>query len=161
MSVQLWHNLAHARHMQVPMWVNVVIPVKNGARFIGDAITSALSQAAVKQVIVVDDGSTDGSAEIAARTGDLRVTVIQGAGRGVSAARNLGFTEIECQASDEESERGWIMFLDADDRLVPDAIQNLLDGAPPECVAVYGNYERIDVAGQRIGRRNLLRRRGK
>src|ERR1700761_7255303 len=161
MSVQLWHNLAHARHMQVPMWVNVVIPVKNGARFIGDAITSALSQAAVKQVIVVDDGSTDESAEVAARTGDLRVTVIQGAGRGVSAARNLGFAEVERQCSDQERERSWIMFLDADDRLVPDATQNLLDHVSAECVAVYGNYERIDADGHRIGRRGLLSRRGK
>src|ERR1700761_169871 len=147
--------------MQVSMWVNVVIPVKNGARFIGDAIASALSQPGVKRVIVVDDGSTDGSAAIAARTGDPRVTVIWGAGRGVSAARNLGLAEVERHSTGEPCDHAWIMFLDADDRLVPGAIQKLLASASADCIAVYGNYDRIDASGQRIGHRNLLSRRGK
>ncbi|HWZ40739.1 MAG TPA: glycosyltransferase [Bradyrhizobium sp.] len=143
------------------MWVNVVIPVKNGARFIGDAIASALAQPGVKRVIVVDDGSTDESAEIATRVNDERVTLIHGGGRGVSAARNLGFAEIERLNSAEESERSWVMFLDADDRLVAGATRMLLESVRPDCVAVYGNYERIDAGGRRIGRRSMLRRRGK
>lgn len=143
------------------MWVNVVIPVKNGAAFIGDAITSALGQPGVQRVIVVDDGSTDESTKIATRIDDSRVTLVEGAGRGVSAARNLGFAEVERQSSDQERELSWVMFLDADDRLVPDATQRLLDAAPADCVAVYGNYERIDAGGHRIGRRSLLSRRGK
>jgi glycosyltransferase involved in cell wall biosynthesis len=147
--------------MQVPMWVNVVIPVKNGASFIGDAVASALSQPAVRRVIVVDDGSTDGSAEIVGRIDDERVTLIRSAGRGVSAARNLGFAEVERQSSAQDSARGWVMFLDADDRLVPDATRKLLDGVKDDCVAVYGNYERIDASGRRIGRRRMLKRRGK
>jgi glycosyltransferase involved in cell wall biosynthesis len=161
MSVQLWHILTLARHMKVPMWVNVVIPVKNGARFIGDAVTSALGQPDVRRVIVVDDGSTDGSAEIAARIDDARVTLIRRAGLGVSAARNLGFAAVERLSSARESEQSWIMFLDADDRLVPGATRKLLDGVRADCVAVYGDYERIDTNGRRIGRRSMLRRRGK
>jgi glycosyltransferase involved in cell wall biosynthesis len=143
------------------MWVNVVIPVKNGARFIGDAIASALVQEGVKRVIVVDDGSTDDSAEIAARINDERVTLIRSAGRGVSAARNLGFAEIERLSPAEESERTWVMFLDADDRLVAGATRKLLEGVQANCVAVYGDYERIDAGGRRIGRRSILRRRDK
>jgi glycosyltransferase involved in cell wall biosynthesis len=143
------------------MWVNVVIPVKNGARFIGDAIASALVQEGVKRVIVVDDGSTDDSAEIAARVNDERVTLIQSGGRGVSAARNLGFAEIERLRPAEESERSWVMFLDADDRLVAGATRKLLEGVQANCVAVYGDYERIDAGGRRIGRRRILRRRDK
>ena len=143
------------------MWVNVVIPVKNGARFIGDAIASALGQEGVKRVIVVDDGSTDDLAEIAARINDERVTLIRSTGRGVSAARNLGFAEIERLSSTEESERSWVMFLDADDRLVAGATRKLLEGVQANCVAVYGDYERIDAGGRRIGRRSLLRRRDK
>ena len=143
------------------MWVNVVIPVKNGERFIGDAIASALGQPGVKRVVVVDDGSTDESAEIAARIGDERVTLIRSAGRGVSAARNLGFAEVERLSPARETERSWVMFLDADDRLVPGATRKLLDGVQDDCVAVYGNYERIDASGRRIGRRSLLLRRGK
>ena len=53
------------------------------------------------------------------------------------------------------------MFLDADDRLVPGATQKLLEAVRDDCVAVYGDYERIDVRGDRIGRRRLLLRRGK
>ena len=143
------------------MWVNVVIPVKNAARFIGEALASALAEPRVRRVIVVDDGSTDGSADVAVRIGDERVTVIRGGGRGVSAARNLGFAEIERQISAQEGEQSWVMFLDADDRVVPGATEKLLESAAPDCVAVYGDYERIDASGRRIGWRSVLRRRGK
>ena len=143
------------------MWVNVVIPVKNGARFIGEAVASALGQAHVQRVIVVDDGSSDGSADIAARIGDQRVTVIQGDKRGVSAARNLGFAEVERLMPVEQREDSWVIFLDADDRLVPGATDKLLEGVRADCVAVYGDYDRIDADGRRIGRRSLLRRRRK
>ena len=143
------------------MWVNVVIPVKNGARFIGDAVASALGQPGVKQVIVVDDGSTDDSAEIVSRINDARVTLIRSAGRGVSAARNLGFAELERLSSVKENSQGWVMFLDADDRLVAGATVQLLEGVRADCVAVYGDYERIDASGRRIGRRSMLRRRVK
>ena len=143
------------------MWVNVVIPVKNGARFIAEAVASALDQAHVKRVIVVDDGSTDGSAEIAAGIADQRVTLIRGDGRGVSAARNLGFAEVERQIPAEQREHSWVIFLDADDRLVPGATDRLLEDVPADCVAVYGDYDRIDAGGRRIGRRGLLRQRRK
>lgn len=143
------------------MWVNIVIPMKNAAPFIGAAVASALDQACIKRVIVVDDASTDGSAEIIAHIKDERVTLIRGAGRGVSAARNLGFAEIERLSDTQEAECSWVMFLDADDRLVPGATQKLLENVRGDCVAVYGDYERIDARGLRIGRRRLLRRRDK
>jgi glycosyltransferase involved in cell wall biosynthesis len=149
------------RHMKVPMWVNVVIPVRNGARFIGDAVASALGQAGVKHVVVVDDGSTDDSAGIVSRIGDARVTLIRSAGRGVSAARNLGFAELERLSSADERDQSWIMFLDADDRLLAGATGKLLEGVRADCAAVYGDYERIDASGRRIGHRRMLRRRVK
>jgi len=143
------------------MSVNVVIPVRNGARFVGDAIDSALSQGDVTRVIVVDDGSTDSSADVVGRIRDDRVTLIQGAEKGVSAARNLGFAEAERRNAAGQNDDAWVMFLDADDRLVPGATRKLLEGAEADCVAVYGDYERIGPDGRRIGRRGLLRRRGK
>jgi Glycosyl transferase family 2 len=161
MGVPLRYISTLARSKQVAMSVNVVIPVKNGARFIAEAIASALGQAHVKRVIVVDDGSTDGSADIAAGVGDERVTVIRGAKRGVSAARNLGFAEVERLMPPEQREDSWVIFLDADDRLVAGATGKLLEGVSAECVAVYGDYDRIDATGRRIGRRSLLRRRRK
>jgi glycosyltransferase involved in cell wall biosynthesis len=111
--------------------------------------------------VVVDDGSSDGSAEIAAGIGDERVTVIRGDKRGVSAARNLGFAEVERLMPAEQREQCWVIFLDADDRLVPGATERLLEGVRADCVAVYGDYDRIDAGGRRIGRRSLLRRRRK
>ena len=117
------------------MWVNIVIPMKNAAPFIGAAVASALDQACVKRVIVVDDASTDGSAEIIAHIKDERVTLIRGDGRGVSAARNLGYAEIERLSDTREAACSWVMFLDADDRLVPGATQKLLEGVRGDCVA--------------------------
>ena len=143
------------------MEVSVVIPVRNGVRYIGDAIASALAQPDVKRVIVVDDDSTDASAETAARAGDDRVTLLQGTGQGVSAARNLGFAEVERLSRALENDQKWVMFLDADDRLVPGATQKLVAAARADCVAVYGEYERIDADGHRIGRRSMLRQRSK
>jgi glycosyltransferase involved in cell wall biosynthesis len=142
------------------MSTNVVIPVRNGARFVGDAIASALREPDVRRVVVVDDGSTDDTAAVVRRIRDDRVTLIPGAAQGVSAARNLGFAEAD-RLNPVQNQDRWVMFLDADDRLVPGAIQELLRGAPADCVAVYGDYERIDADGRRIGRRGLLHRRDK
>ncbi|HWE06168.1 MAG TPA: glycosyltransferase, partial [Rhizomicrobium sp.] len=70
---------------------SVIIAVRNGERFLGEAIRSVLAQvSATDELIVVDDGSTDRSAQIAASTADPRVQLIQQDRRGVSAARNRG-----------------------------------------------------------------------
>ena len=71
------------------MKVSVVIPAYNAAAFLGKTLRSVLEQSlADHEVLVVDDGSTDGTAEVAASFPGVRVHA--GARRGVSAARNLG-----------------------------------------------------------------------
>jgi len=138
------------------MNVSVIIPVKNGAPFIAEAVRSALAQAEVVDVVVVDDGSVDETAKIVSGLRDPRVVLISGGRVGVSAARNRGFAEvIKRRAS------SWVMFLDADDRLRSGAISKLLAAATGRCVAVYGDYERIDEQGRSIGRRGWLRGRNK
>ena len=83
----------------------VVIPVFNGERFIGAALESVFAQTRVpEEIIVVDDGSTDASAEVA--RGFPGVRVLQQANAGPSAARNRGIT---AATSD------YIALLDADD----------------------------------------------
>lgn len=88
------------------MNVSVIIPTYNYGRFIARAVSSALGQTLrPAEVIVVDDGSADDTAEIIAEFGDA-VRYIRQENAGVSAARNRGV---------RESRGGLIAFLDADD----------------------------------------------
>lgn len=97
--------------MSTPL-ITVVVPVFNGERYLAAAIESALAQTYEPvEVIVVDDGSTDRSAAIAAQYG---VRVLRQPNRGVSAACNAGL----------EAARGeMIAFLDADDLWPPDRLE--------------------------------------
>lgn len=96
--------------------VSVVIPVYNNELFVREAIESALGQAGPGlEVIVVDDGSTDASAERAAEIPDVRV--IRQANGGIGAARNAGVA----LATGE-----FIGFLDADDVWTVDRLLKLL-----------------------------------
>jgi glycosyltransferase involved in cell wall biosynthesis len=93
--------------------VSVVIPVFNGERFLGEAIESTLAQSRPPaEVVVVDDGSTDGSAAVAERFPE--VTLVRTEHRGVAAARNTGV---------ERSTGDLIAFLDADDLMKPDRLE--------------------------------------
>jgi glycosyltransferase involved in cell wall biosynthesis len=108
--------------------VSVVIPAYNSERFLGEAIESALGQTyAPVETIVVDDGSSDGTAEIA--RAHPEVTLIQQENRGPSAARNRGFA----------ASRGeLIAFHDSDDLMTPDklAVQacHMLENPDVGCV---------------------------
>lgn len=139
------------------MNVSVVIPVRNGANYIAEALSSALRQVEVTGVVVVDDGSTDATSEIVRSFRDPRVLMVEGKGAGVSAARNCGFRAATVDARPED----WVMFLDADDRLRERAIARLLAASSADCIAVYGNYERINALGDIVGRRSWLGRRRK
>ena len=135
--------------------MSVVIPVKNAAAYILEAIDSALNQGAdVGEVIVVDDGSTDDTVAIVSAIRDSRMRLIRNRSAGVSAARNLGA---------RNSNGRWLLFLDADDRLRGHAVPTLVSAAnaSPHAVLVYGDYNLIDSAGQQIGRRDLLKGRRK
>jgi glycosyltransferase involved in cell wall biosynthesis len=92
--------------------VSVVIPCFNQAHFLGEAIESVRDQIYSNvELVVVDDGSADNSFEVAGRYPDIRR--LRQSNRGVAAARNLGFAE---------SRGTLVIFLDADDRLLPSAI---------------------------------------
>jgi glycosyltransferase involved in cell wall biosynthesis len=99
--------------MNVPL-VSVIIPNYNYGRFLSDAIQSALGQSYPNlEVIVVDDGSTDNSAEIAGRFG-TQIKLIEQPNAGVSAARNRGISE---------SQGALVAFLDSDDMWLPTKIE--------------------------------------
>ncbi|OKO89503.1 UDP-hexose transferase [Bradyrhizobium sp. NAS80.1] len=134
--------------------VSVVVPAKNVAAYVGETIASALAQREIAEVIVVDDGSTDGTAAIVLGIRDPRLRLMTNDSAGVSAARNFGA---------RHASGDWLLFLDADDRLRPGAVAALLVAArsAPHAVFVYGDYNTIDSEGRQIGRRDLLKGRRK
>jgi glycosyltransferase involved in cell wall biosynthesis len=137
------------------MSVSVVMPAKNAAAHLREAVESVFAQGrAVHEIIIVDDGSTDDTAALARGFGDNRIRLLANERSGVSAARNLGA---------RTATGTWLMFLDADDRLRPGAIATLTEGAnnAPHAVLVYGDYNLIDGKGRSIGRRGLLKGRRK
>jgi glycosyltransferase involved in cell wall biosynthesis len=90
---------------------SVIIPVRNGERFVAEAIASVLRQLAHgDEVVVVDDASTDDTRSLLARIQDRRMRVVNGLGRGVSSARNIGLTAAVGK---------FIAFLDHDDLWPP------------------------------------------
>jgi glycosyltransferase involved in cell wall biosynthesis len=93
--------------------IDVVIPVRDGAAFLAEAIRSALAQGPAVAVTVVDDGSTDGSADVAAACGPA-VRVLRQPPTGAAAARNRGLAA---------SDRPLVAFLDADDRMPEGSIE--------------------------------------
>lgn len=116
--------------------VSVIVPVYNVEPFIRQCVDSVLAQSLRQiELILVDDGSTDGSGPIcdAYAAKDERVRVIHQQNAGVSVARNRG---IEAARAD------WIMMADGDDWLEPDAVKTLYDQAlgPDGSDIVVGSY---------------------
>jgi glycosyltransferase involved in cell wall biosynthesis len=98
--------------------VSVIIPAYNAAPYISAAISSVLEQEyEYLEIIVVDDGSTDGTAEVAATFGD-RIRYFRIPNSGPSAARNFGIAKATGK---------YVAFLDADDWWFPGKIKTQLD----------------------------------
>lgn len=98
--------------------ITVVIPTYNRAQLVTRAINSVLAQSMPDfELIVVDDGSTDETADVLAALKDPRLRVIHQENRGVSAARNVGIDAavgemIVWLDSDDEAEPGWLEFFE-------------------------------------------------
>jgi len=98
--------------------VSVVIPAYNVEKYIARAIDSVLAQTRrADEIIVVDDGSTDGTAGVVGQYGSQVKYIIHQANMGLSAARNTGIIAATSQ---------WIAFLDGDDRWLPEKLQQQL-----------------------------------
>jgi glycosyltransferase involved in cell wall biosynthesis len=101
-----------------PPTVSVVIPAYNAERTIGVTLASVLGQTVSDiEVIVVDDGSTDGTARAASSLGDPRVRVVHQPNAGHAAARNTGIADA----------RGtYVALIDADDLWLPEKLERQL-----------------------------------
>lgn len=114
--------------------ISVIIPLYNKADSIANALDSIFAQTFQDfEVIVVDDGSTDGGADIVEQYGNPRIRLIRQANAGVSAARNRGIAEAKGE---------YVAFLDADDEWMPQFLEEIvaLQNEFPECMAQATNY---------------------
>lgn len=132
--------------------VSIVVPLYNKGKYVLRALASIGGQSRTDfEVLVVDDGSTDGGGELAARYPDRRFRVLRQANAGPGAARNRGLAEASAEL---------VAFLDADDEWLPDYLERslaLLEACGPDVATVTSGY--FDVPPN-VSREPLWRRRG-
>ena len=103
--------------------ISIIIPVYNGELFVGNCLKSVINQTMGNlQIIVVNDGSTDGTSEILETyaANDTRIEIIHQQNGGVAKARNIGLSSANGE---------WILFVDSDDSITEDYCANMLDAA--------------------------------
>ena len=123
--------------------VSIIVPVFNAEQYLDAALSSILDQAMSSyEVILVDDGSTDSSPLICDRYSatDPRFRTIHKSNGGVSSARNTGLNLAKGE---------YVMFVDSDDALLPDALERMLEDASGEDLVI-GGYA-VNTGGVPIG----------
>ncbi|HJR22684.1 MAG TPA: glycosyltransferase family A protein [Dongiaceae bacterium] len=125
--------------------VSVVVPAFNAANTLAETLHSISRQTyPALEIVVVDDGSTDGTADIARHhgKGDPRLRVVVKANGGVASARNAGI---------RASKGGFVAFIDSDDLWHPTKIAKqlqVLQAGGPEMALVYAPFRLIDAEGK-------------
>lgn len=116
--------------------ISIICPIYQAGKKLRECINSIIGQTFSDwQLILVIDGSTDGSENIAREyeKEDSRCMVITQTNRGRSAARNTGI---------DYATGKWIAFIDADDIFLPDGLETLMQAAEQRSEVVYGDYIR-------------------
>lgn len=132
--------MAEMNETRDSMTISAVMPAYNGDKYIARCIDSILKQTRQPdEIIIVDDGSTDGTAEIVKSYGDKVRYVYQENG-GVSAARNKGISEASCD---------WIAFIDCDDEWLEENLEMLAGVIKrnDNLVWAFGNILNCDCSG--------------
>lgn len=122
--------------------ISVIIPLYNKAASIGLTLRAVLEQTFQDfEVVVVDDGSTDGGADVVRAVDDARIRLVSQPNAGVSSARNRGVSE---------SRGEFVAFLDADDLWRPTYLETqfALTRKYPDCDVFATNYEFRDAEGR-------------
>lgn len=122
----------------IDMNFTIITPNLNYGRFLGDCLGSVAAQQSVTfEHLVIDGGSTDESAEVAARF--PHVTWIQEPDEGMSDAINKGF---------DRAKGDWVIWLNADDRLKPGSLHRIAEILEnTDADVVYGDWDFIDESG--------------
>jgi len=122
------------------MTISIIIPVHNRAHLIGPTLDSLLSQSLPPdEIIVVDDGSTDGTSDFVAGYGDPVCVIRQPENRGPGAARNVGLAQ---------STGSHVMFFDSDDLATPDYLLTRAEVARQTgAQVVYGAWTPVVLKG--------------
>lgn len=133
--------------------ISVIVPVYNVEKYVGACLESILAQQVdgTFEVVVVNDGSTDRSADIVSRyvDEDSRVRLVTRENGGLSAARNTGI---------DEAVGRYIAFVDSDDMLAPGHLSALMGGMGSDCNDfVSGLYRRMTDGGEILGAEEEVR----
>ena len=135
--------------MTVDASISVILPVHNRADVLGHAIQSVLDQTLNEwELIVVDDGSTDGSVAVAKSFADQRIRVIAlETNRGGNAARNAGVRAATAPL---------IAFLDSDDTYLPEKLETVVAEfqGRPKLDLLVDSFIKIQPSGARVTRKN-------
>ena len=131
--------------------LSIIVPAYNVERFVGPCLESILNQETKVdfEVIIVNDGSTDGTADVIAEYAqkDSRIRVISQSNKGISDARNTGIDQARGKA---------LMFVDSDDMVAPTHVDALMTALRAgDCDYVTSDYTDIDEAGNQIGQGKL------
>ena len=121
--------------------VSVIVPIYNMETSLPACVRSIANQGGcVREIILVDDGSTDGSNALCRELArnDTRIKVLTKGNGGAASARNAG---LSC------AHGRWIAFVDPDDTLLPDAFRRLIEAADEETDIVCGDFETIYLDG--------------
>jgi glycosyltransferase involved in cell wall biosynthesis len=123
--------------------VSVVLPVYNGEMYVATTIASVIAQTYPRwELLIVDDGSTDTTADVVARFVDRRIVYIRQENRGLSAARNAGISRAEGE---------YVAFLDHDDLWAPQFLTRCVSAMEgnlhPRLGAVYTSALYVDEGG--------------
>jgi glycosyltransferase involved in cell wall biosynthesis len=139
--------LSYASHLSIQPLVSVVIPAYNRLPFLQHAVSSVIAQTYTNwELLVVDDGSTDGTKEVIQSLGNKRIHVFSVPHCGnIAVLRNAGVA-----AGSGE----WIAFLDSDDIWVPEKLElQLLALQQQQGLWGYGGFELMDEKGRPISNR--------
>ena len=123
--------------------LSIIIPLYNKQAVIARTIESILSQSYINwELIIVDDGSTDGSDEVVRLyLGDQRIRYIRKPNGGVSSARNRGIKEAKGE---------WICYIDADDYFLPEGLKTMVELAEKYNVKVAAGRFLIEIKKKRF-----------